>query len=162
MFYGHDITITVPTSVFGDGQHETTRFLLYYLNRYAKGKTVIDAGCGSGILSVFASKCGATVTAIDCEKTAIETAKANCLANSVDVNIIHANATDLEITADIVVANFARHEVLCLFPHIAEMAKEIIITTWYKEVPKDLLAKYEVIDSIEGIDYDCYVLRENK
>lgn len=160
MFYGHDITITAPSHVFGDGQHETTRFLLYFLNRYAKGKTVIDAGCGSGILSIFAVKCGATATAIDCDTSAIECARSNCEANGVDVDIIHTDISQTDVLADIVVANFARFEAMYLFPHFAQMATELIITTWYKEVPTELLSHYTVIDRIEGIDYDCYVLRK--
>lgn len=163
MLYGHEITIEHPPCVFGDGAHETTRFLLYFLNKYAKGKSVIDAGCGTGILSIFAAKCGAeSVTAIDIDDDAIECARANAEANNVSINIIKAdiNVADLP-NADVVVANFARWEALGNFPNIAKLTRRLLITTWYKELPKDELTNgFEIIDCIEGIDYDAYVLKK--
>lgn len=160
--YNHDIKINSEPFAFGDGAHETTRFLLYFLNKYANGKSVIDAGCGTGILSIFSAKCGAeSVTAIDIDDAAIECTRANAEANNVSINIIKAdiNVADLP-TADVVVANFARWEALGNFPNIAKIARRLLITTWYKELPTDALSDYEVIDYIEGVDYDCYVLRK--
>lgn len=158
--YDHTIDIFCPSCVFGDGSHETTRFLLYYLNRYVNGKTYIDAGCGTGILSVFAYKCGAaSVTAVDIDGNAIHAARNNAMMNKAEVELIHGDVSDVEQTADIVTANFPRFDVLYLLPRVTRLAKDMIITTWYKEVPKDILGDYKVVDCIEGVDYDCYVLR---
>lgn len=159
VIYNHEIDIECDENVFGDGQHETTRFLLYYLNRYANGKTVIDAGCGSGILSVFAYKCGATVTAIDCESSAIQCCKHNIKQNDADIELLNTDIACVGIVADIVVANFAQYDILNLFQHIVKMSKELIITTWYKDIPLDIIGNMKVIDYIEGIEYDCYVLK---
>lgn len=164
MFYDYDIAINCPPYVFGDGQHETTRFLLYFLNRYARGKSVIDAGCGTGILALFASKCGATsVIAMDCDGNAVECTKANVEANKVNVSVIE---TDIENgglpSADIVTANLARWDALHHLPHLKNLINKdgLLITTWYKELPKEALLKHcKVVDHIEGINYDCYVLK---
>lgn len=163
MLYGHDVIISNPPYVFGDGTHETTRFLLYFLNRYAKGRSVIDAGCGTGILSIFAIKCRAeSVTAIDVDNDAVECTRANAEANNASINIIKADINIAELSdADIVVANFARWDALGNFPNIAKLTRRLLITTWYKEMPKDELTNgFEIIDCIEGIDYDCYVLKK--
>ena len=156
--YNHQIDITCFPTVFGDGNHETTRFLLYFLKRYAKGRTYIDCGCGTGILSIFASKVGAeSVTAVDVDQCAIECATENIQANNAEVSIIHTDVLDLDITADIVTANFAREEALLHIDKIKQIGN-IVITTWFKSLPTDAFADCTIIDHIEGIEYDCYVL----
>lgn len=163
--YGYEISISNPPYVFGDGQHETTRFLLYFLNRYASGKSVIDAGCGTGILSVFASKRGAkSVTAIDYDEYAVNCARTNAEANGVTISVIKADVgLDVLPSADVVTANLARREALYQLPNLTRLVNDngLLITTWFKELPKDELTKrFEVIDRIEGVEYDCYVLKK--
>lgn len=163
VIYGHDISIVCPECVFGDGQHETTRFLLYYMHRYARGRSVIDAGCGTGILGIFANKCGASsVTAIDYDANAIECAEANAKANDADIEVRKTDIKDADIKAEVVTANLARWDAHHHLPYIAELVCDggMLITTWYKEIPSnELTDRYEVIDHIEGIDYDCYALQ---
>lgn len=165
IIYGQEIAITCEPSVFGDGNHETTRFLLYFLSRYAKGRTVIDAGCGTAILAIFSAKAGAkAVTAIDCDKGAIRCAQGNVAANKVEnVTVMHADIAQADIPrADIATANFARWDAVALLPTVTNLLKPsgLLITTWYKEIPnKGLYENYDIIDCVEGIDYDCYVLK---
>lgn len=163
--YGYEITINNPPYVFGDGTHETTRFLLYFLNRYAEGRSYIDAGCGTGILSIFASKRGATsVTAIDADAHAIECTRANIEANGVEVDVIQQEIQKLKpISADLVTANIARIDALFILPYLTKFVSDngLLLITWYKQNPKEALSEdFEIIDCIEGIDYDCYVLRK--
>ena len=163
--YGHHIAIPTSPDVFGDGNHETTRFLLYFLNRYVEGRTMLDVGCGSGILSVFASKRGAlSVTAIDCDSNAIECTKRNTEENGTDITIISADINQpMSLNADIVSANFARWDALDNLPYLEGLVSQngFLITTWYKELPNGVLEeKFEVVDYIEGIEYDSYVLRK--
>lgn len=160
--YGYEITINNPPYVFGDGTHETTRFLLYFLNRYAEGKSYIDAGCGTGILSIFASKHEATsVTAIDIDDNAIDCARENAEANAVNMDVTKVDIRRHKACADLVTANFARHEALSLLSCVANFVKDggLLATTWYKKLPKDALLAFEIIDHIEGVEYDCYVLK---
>ena len=164
MFYGYDVLISTPPYVFGDGKHETTRFLLYFLNRYANGKSVMDAGCGSGILSIFASKCGAKVTAVDCDDNAVDCTLKNAETNNATISVIRADISMADLPLfDIVVANFARYDASMLLPRLASFVKSggLLLTTWYKELPKEeLTIDFEIIDHIEGIDYDCYALKK--
>lgn len=75
-----------PGMAFGTGTHDTTRMCAELLERYIKdGDTVIDLGCGSGILSIIAAKLGAkSVTAIDIDPVAVKVASENCGRNSVN------------------------------------------------------------------------------
>lgn len=83
--------IIQPKMSFGTGHHETTSLMLSQMLELGSGlknKTVLDAGCGSGILSILAEKMGAPqVTAIDNDDWACINAKENVLLNHC-VNII--------------------------------------------------------------------------
>ncbi len=72
---------------FGTGQHGTTRACIRFLDTLAaEGRSgpMLDAGCGSGILSIAAVKLGfGPVTAIDFDPSAVEQAGENCRRNSV-------------------------------------------------------------------------------
>jgi ribosomal protein L11 methyltransferase len=79
-----------PGKAFGSGEHETTRGCLELLGRLPglEGATVLDVGCGTGILGIAALKLGAgSVVALDVDPKAIETARANAALNSVSDRI---------------------------------------------------------------------------
>ena len=79
-----------PGRAFGSGEHETTRSCLEELENmpWASIKTVLDLGCGTGILAVAAVKLGAqSVTAVDPNPFAVETAATNVKLNSAEDNI---------------------------------------------------------------------------
>lgn len=81
-----DILIEIdPGIAFGTGSHETTKLCIQALDNYVKtGDSVLDVGCGSGILSIAALKLGAAhATAIDIDETAVKVA-----AENMDVNKI--------------------------------------------------------------------------
>jgi len=74
-----------PASSFGTGQHHTTRLCLELLEKSLRnGDTVLDMGCGSGILSIGALLLGAeSATAVDIDQNASETARENALKNGI-------------------------------------------------------------------------------
>ena len=79
-----DILIEIdPGIAFGTGSHETTRLCIQALDKYvAPGASVLDVGCGSGILSIAALKLGAGhATAIDIDETAVKVAGENMAVN---------------------------------------------------------------------------------
>ena len=80
----YDIVIT-PRLAFGTGSHSTTRLILRTLARLdLKGKDVIDAGTGTGILAIMAIKRGASyVFAYDIDEWSVENAKDNLLLNHI-------------------------------------------------------------------------------
>ena len=75
-----------PGMAFGTGTHDTTSLCLNWLTNYPlSGKTVIDFGCGSGILAIAAYFLGADkIFAIDHDAQAIEATKLNAAKNDID------------------------------------------------------------------------------
>jgi ribosomal protein L11 methyltransferase len=75
-----------PGMAFGTGQHPTTRLCLRAIEEIAgPGVTVLDLGCGSGILSIAAAKFGcADVLALDIEQVAVDATRDNARLNCVD------------------------------------------------------------------------------
>ena len=96
---------------FSAGSHPTTRLMLAEVE---KGRadladaTVLDVGCGSGVLSVAAARLGArSVTAIDVDPAAIEATRANALRNDVAdaITVTDVSLADVTGTFDLVLAN---------------------------------------------------------
>lgn len=105
-----DIVVELdPGMAFGTGSHETTRMCIELLDEYIRpGYSVYDVGCGSGILSIVASKLGAKgVLGIDRDPAAVKSASENIkISKSSNVEIKHGNLLDLvHERADIIVAN---------------------------------------------------------
>lgn len=97
-----------PGLAFGTGTHETTSLCLRFLEQAdLEGKTVVDFGCGSGILAIAALKLGAKkVIGIDIDPQAIEASQANAQRNEVASRLhLYLPESQPEITADVVVAN---------------------------------------------------------
>lgn len=98
-----------PGMAFGTGNHETTSACVELMQRLDfSGKTVLDMGCGSGILGITAAKLGAkSVILSDIDRQAIEATEANVRLNKVE-ELCKTVCGDLdtgEIKADIVIAN---------------------------------------------------------
>jgi ribosomal protein L11 methyltransferase len=76
-----------PGLAFGTGSHPTTRLCMEWLEAHpAPGKSVLDYGCGSGILAMVAKKLGADdVTGVDIDPQAIESARANAERNNCEI-----------------------------------------------------------------------------
>jgi ribosomal protein L11 methyltransferase len=97
-----------PGLAFGMGTHATTALCLEWLARYdLKDKTVLDYGCGSGILAIASVLLGANhVAAVDIDTQAITATKNNAAKNNIDSKIDCYLPDDCPaIQADIVVAN---------------------------------------------------------
>jgi ribosomal protein L11 methyltransferase len=95
-----------PGLAFGTGSHPTTRLCMEWLEQSVEpGQTVLDYGCGSGILAILAKKCGANpVTGIDIDPQAVESARHNSERNRADVKYGLPDECP-DGTFDIVVAN---------------------------------------------------------
>ena len=105
-----DLTAIVvdPGRAFGTGAHATTRLCLELLQELPRG-SVLDVGCGSGVLAIAAAKLGhAPVTAVDVDPDAVEATVHNAAANGVEVEALLADAaTESLPAADAAVANIA-------------------------------------------------------
>ncbi len=112
-----------PGLAFGTGSHPTTRLCLEWLAReIGPGMSVLDYGCGSGILAVAASMLGADrVVGTDIDPQAIEASRANAGANHVAVTFLPPDrlAGQAMRTFDVVVANILAKPLLLLAPVLA-------------------------------------------
>ena len=95
-----------PGRAFGTGSHPTTRLCLALLLELDRG-SVVDIGCGSGVLSVAAAKLGfGPVVAIDRETAAVEAARRNARTNDVEIDVRRGDALAAELPgSDVAVAN---------------------------------------------------------
>lgn len=95
-----------PGLAFGTGSHPTTRLCLQWLDAHVTpGVSVLDYGCGSGILAIAAKKLGAGhVVGVDIDPQAVRASVDNARQNRVDAAFCLPDATPAE-TFDVVVAN---------------------------------------------------------
>lgn len=114
-----------PGMAFGTGIHASTRFCLLFLDEFLQGgESLIDAGCGSGILSIAAARLGAArVWGMDIDPVAVRTAAENVRLNQVD-DIVGVRQGDIAaelsgFQADVVVANIIAEVVAVLIPEAA-------------------------------------------
>ena len=102
-----------PGRAFGTGAHPTTRLCLELLQA-VEPTSLIDVGCGSGVLSIAAAKLGfRPVSATDLDEVAVETARANAALNHVAVDVV-----DVLPHADLAVMNIALEVVEGMLPRL--------------------------------------------
>jgi len=112
-----------PGRAFGTGAHPTTRLCLELLQE-VEPASLLDVGCGSGVLAISAAKLGfAPVRAVDIDEVALETTRSNAAANGVVVDVV----AELQPT-ELAVMNIALDAVERLLP---ELHAERAITSGY-------------------------------
>ena len=113
-----------PGLAFGTGSHPTTHLCLDWLSQQSlHNKTVLDYGCGSGILAIAAKKLGASlVVGVDIDEQAIIASLHNAEQNQVDIECYDANLTTQQ-TFDVVVANILSSALMVLAPALAKYCK---------------------------------------
>lgn len=86
--YGN-IRLEIPPQVFHPGFFFSTRLLLRYISALSlQGQRFLELGAGSGLISIYSSKNGATVTATDINPVVVECLRRNCDQNDVKAEII--------------------------------------------------------------------------
>ena len=117
-----------PGLAFGTGSHPTTRLCMEWLEAHpAPGKSVLDYGCGSGILAMVAKKLDAAdVTGVDIDPQAIESARANAERNGCDITFYVPNDLAASMNErhakgkfDIVVANILSSPLKLMAPMLS-------------------------------------------
>ena len=113
-----------PGLAFGTGSHPTTHLCLAWLaQQNLKNQTVLDYGCGSGILAIAAKKLGAgSAIGVDIDVQAIIASQHNAAQNQVDIEFYDAN-TFTHQQFDLVVANILSSALMVLAPVLAKYCK---------------------------------------
>ena len=163
-----------PGMAFGTGTHETTRMCIEYIEEYIKtGDTVIDIGCGSGILAIAAAKLSAgQVIAVDRDPVSVKTARENIVINACQ-DIVKADISDLlqnvqPVKADIVIANIIADIIIRLNAAVGAYLKDKgvyivsgIIASREQEVIESLLASgFEILGSKEMGEWRAIACRK--
>lgn len=175
-----DILIEIdPGIAFGTGSHETTKLCIQALDKYVKeGDSILDVGCGSGILSIAALKLGAAhATAIDIDEVAVKVAAENMTVNQIPSSRYTLYDGDLISNAflkvkagtshDIVVANILADVIIPLTgvirPHLKKGGLYItsgIIDTKEEDVRHALEENGFEILSVEHMkEWCCFIAR---
>lgn len=136
-----------PGLAFGTGSHPTTRLCLAWLDRHLQtGETVLDYGCGSGILAIAASRLGASrVDGIDIDPQAVAASRDNALLNQVDARFDLPGAFAGE-TYDLVVANILTNPLKALAPLLAGKARpggRLLLSGILAEQAGEIIATYQ-------------------
>ena len=114
----HEIIIQ-PKMSFGTGHHATTYLMIQQmLDMDFENKTVLDMGCGTSVLAIFAKQKGAGKTvAIDIDEWSVENSKENAERNNVDIDISQGTADNLGAeNFDIILANINRNILISDIP----------------------------------------------
>lgn len=153
-----EITILMdPGMAFGTGTHETTRLVIGLIEKYIKsGNRVLDVGCGSGILSIAASKLGADACfAYDIDPVAVrvtaENIKDNGASNiSCDVSDLLSNV-NREKKYDIICANIVADIIIRMAPDVGELLADdgILFVSGIIDERAD-----EVLSVLHGLGYE--------
>lgn len=119
-----------PGLAFGTGTHETTRLCLETLEKYITPETtVLDIGCGSGILSIASLLLGAkSATGVDIDALAVKTAIENGRENGFgepELTVLHGNLADkVSGKFDVVVANIVADVIIMFCKEVASFMKD--------------------------------------
>lgn len=153
-----DINILLdPGLAFGTGTHATTALCLAWLDGHElRDRTVIDYGCGSGILAIAAAKLGARrVWAVDHDPQALSATAANAAANGVAQRIaIHSPEDLAQGDCDMLLANILAGPLLELAPHLATRVKPggwIVLSGILREQAQAVMEKYQAWFTMEPI-----------
>ena len=149
-----------PGLAFGTGTHETTRLCLEVLEKIVKeDTTVLDVGCGRGILGIASLLLGAkTAVGVDIDPMAVKTAKENAVLNNVEdkFTAIEGNFTEkVSGKFDIVVANIVADAIIFLSQGVKTFMKKDstyimsgIIDTRVGEVIEEVSKNFEITQKL--------------
>lgn len=151
-----------PALAFGTGHHPTTASSLRAISKYVKeGDTLIDVGCGSGILAIGAIKLGAIVDACDTDAASVKNSKENAKLNEVEFADIWEGSCSLSKKKyNVVVANIVA-DVLTFIAKDLKNALEsdgvLILSGILDKYENKVLSFYKDCEILERIAVDEWV-----
>jgi ribosomal protein L11 methyltransferase len=149
-----------PGRAFGTGAHPTTQLCVELLLELERG-SVVDLGCGSGVLSIAAAKLGfAPVLALDSDAHAVEATRANALTNGVDIGVSATDVLTAELPAtEIALANITRPTLEAVAPRVRS---RLLVGSGYLPTEPTDLARYRHVRRISRDSWaaDLYEVAE--
>lgn len=159
-----------PKMAFGTAHHETTYMMIKMMREQPfQGAKVLDYGCGTGILSILASKLGASIVdAVDIEQEAYQNTLENAQINNVDsIQAIHGTLHNiLDSGYDIILANINRNVILDSLPTLHQILVRngvLLISGILKQDVPVLMTfaedfRFTLDDKLEKGDWACLKL----
>ena len=137
-----------PGRAFGTGGHATTKLALELLLGVPPS-SLVDLGCGSGVIAIAAAKLGfAPVVAVDLDDAAVEAAGANAAANEVDIDVRRADVLNDSLpAADVAVSNIRLAEVERVG---ARLESRSFVTSGYLASERPLMPRWEQAARLEA------------
>jgi len=137
-----------PNMAFGTGNHETTSLMMEHLSEInLEGQTVLDMGCGTGILGIYASMLGAeSVTAIDIDNWSFEATVENSRLNG--ISNLEASIGDAQLLGerrfDVILANIQKNIILQDIEKYVSVLNEgglLLVSGFYENDLEDILGR---------------------
>jgi ribosomal protein L11 methyltransferase len=152
-----DFVVIDPGRAFGTGAHPTTRLCLELVSELERG-SLLDIGCGSGVLAIAAAKLGfAPVAGMDSDPHAVEAARVNAAANGLELDFELADAlVELLPEADVAIANISAE----LVAQVGERVRcALLVTSGYFEPHVPSLPRFRAIGrrTLDGWAADLHV-----
>ncbi len=150
-----------PKMSFGTGHHQTTWLMLTLMKKEAwKDVKVLDMGCGTGILGVYAAKHGAKVEGIDVEAWAAENARENAEKNGVEMKVYLGGEEKIQGEFEVILANINRNVLLEQIPVYSRHLKSggLLFLSGFYSMDLDMLkAKAEGV----GFEFNAMETKED-
>ncbi len=142
-----------PKMSFGTGHHETTHLMLaQQLGLNHNGLSVLDVGCGTGILAIMAARCGAkSVVAFDIEEWAEENSRENASLNQCpQIQVFRGTIANVATTErfELILANINRNVLLADMPVYARLLApggRLLVSGFYEQDAPDIRQAAETV-----------------
>ncbi|MBA1438282.1 MAG: 50S ribosomal protein L11 methyltransferase [Epsilonproteobacteria bacterium] len=157
------LNITIdPALAFGTGHHPTTASVLKAIARYVhQGDTVLDVGCGSGILSIAAMQLGAIVDGCDTDAVSVSNAQENAKLNNLTFHALwEGSCSHLSQQYDVVVANIVADVLIFLAKDLKQALKPdgvLVLSGILDKYENKVIKMYSDCEIVEKITQDEWV-----